>query len=88
MYGVDTDTKNKKFARRVADVLELPAKTFDCGGVCHGTMTSWYNHHFKGAALTVEYGSSPSRKLMRQTVPPRVLKIFGARRVKLESEIE
>ncbi len=87
LYGVDTDTKNKKFARRVADVLELPAKTFDCGGVCHGTMTSWYNHHFKGAALTVEYGSSPSRKLMRKTVPPRVLKIFGARRVKTESEI-
>ena len=88
LYGVDTDTKNKKFARRVADVLELPAKTFDCGGVCHGTMTSWYNHHFKGAALTVEYGSSPSRKMMRQTVPPRVLKIFGARRLQLESEIE
>lgn len=87
LYGVDTDTKNQKFAHRVADVLELPTKTFDCGGVCHGTMTSWYNHQFKGAALTVEYGASPSGKTMRETVPPRVLKVFGARRVKLESEI-
>lgn len=87
LYGVDTDTKNEKFARRVAKVLDLPTKTFDCGGVCHGTLTSWYNHHFKGAALTVEYGSDPRRRFMRSTVPPRVLKVFGARRVPLESEI-
>ncbi len=87
LYGVDTDTKNQKFARRVADVLELPAKTFDCGGVCHGTMTSWYNHQFKGAALTVEYGTSPSSTMMRKTAPKRVLKVFGARRVTLDSEI-
>ena len=26
LYGVDTDTKNQKFARRVADVLELPPR--------------------------------------------------------------
>ncbi|MGZ5398938.1 MAG: M14 family zinc carboxypeptidase [Nocardioides sp.] len=80
LYGVDTDTKNRKFARRVAKVLDLPAKTFDCGGVCHGTMTSWYNHHFKGAALTVEYAAHPARKTMRTTAPRRVLKVFGARR--------
>ena len=23
-------------------------KRFDCGGVCHGTMTMWFNHHFDG----------------------------------------
>ena len=33
--------------------------TLDCGGVCHGTMTGWYNHRFGGFALTVEYGGSP-----------------------------
>ena len=27
LYGVDTDTKNKKFARKVARTLELPRKT-------------------------------------------------------------
>ncbi|QZY28466.1 M14 family zinc carboxypeptidase [Nocardioides coralli] len=87
LYGVDTDTKNKKFARKVARRLKLPTKTFDCGGVCHGTMTSWYNHHFRGAALTVEYGSRPSRRMMRRTAPRRVLDVFGARWRKLESEI-
>ena len=80
LHGVDTDTKNKKFARRVARKLHLPAKRFDCGGVCHGTMTMWYNHEFHGAALTVEYGASPSKRLMRRKAPAQVLRIFGARR--------
>lgn len=80
LHGVDTDTKNKRFARRVARKLDLPAKRFDCGGVCHGTMTMWYNHAFPGAALTVEYGANPSRRLMRRKAPAQVLRIFGARR--------
>jgi protein MpaA len=84
LHGVDLDTKNKKFARKVARVLKLPKKTFTCGGVCHGTMTSWYNHKFSGAALTVEYGARPSRRMMRVVAPRRVLKVFGARRHKLE----
>ena len=88
LYGVDTDTKNKTFARRTARVLQLPRKTFDCGGVCHGTMTSWYNHHFDGAALTVEYGAHPSRRTMRKVAPRRVLELFGARRVRLTSDLE
>ncbi len=48
------------FARKVARTLDLPARTLDCGGVCHGTMTMWFNHHFAGTALTVEYGALPS----------------------------
>lgn len=51
-------------------------------------MTSWYDHQFEGADLTVEYGSSPSRKMMRKTASQRVLKVFGARRVPLESTIQ
>ena len=87
LHGVDTDTKNKKFARKVARTLKLPRKTFDCGGVCHGTMTMWFNHKFDGAALTVEYGASPSRRMMRKVAPVRALEVFGARRVKLQGEI-
>lgn len=78
LHGVDTDTKRKRFAHRVADVLRLPKKTFDCGGVCHGTMTGWYNHRFRGNALTVEYGANPGRRLMRRVAPDRVLRIFHA----------
>ncbi len=86
LFGVDTDTKNKKFARRVARKLDLPAKRFDCGGVCHGTMTGWYNSKFKGSALTVEYGSNPSRRTMRVTAPRQVLSIWGAWRGEPEAE--
>jgi len=79
LRGVDTDSKRPKFARRVARKLHLPAKTLDCGSVCHGTMTMWFNHRFRGTALTVEYGAHPPRRYLRRTVPKQVLSIFGAR---------
>ena len=78
LYGVDTDTKSPRFSRRVADHLNLPRKEFTCGGVCHGTMTGWYNAHFDGVAITVEYGSRPPRRLMTKTAPRQVLGIWDA----------
>lgn len=78
LYGVDTDTKSPKFSRRVARHLDLPRKNFDCGGVCHGTMTGWYNANFKGVAITVEYGSRPSKRQMTRTAPRQVLGIWDA----------
>ncbi len=80
LHGVDTDTKDQRFSRRVADKLNLPRKSFTCGGVCHGTMTGWFNHHFRGTALTAEYGAHPPRRLMRTIAPRQVLSIWGARR--------
>ncbi len=77
LYGVDTDTKKPKFARRVAKALRLPAKRFDCGGVCHGTLTQWYNHKFSGTALTVEYDARPSRRRMRVAAPRQVVAVLG-----------
>ena len=78
LHGVDLDTKNKRFARKVARILKLPKKTFTCGGVCHGTLTMWFNHRFRGTALTVEYGEHPPRRLMWVRAPRQVLSIFGA----------
>ena len=78
LYGVDVATKDAQFARRVARTLRLPRKVFDCGGVCHGTMTGWFNHTFPGAALTVEYGARPSSRHLRETAPDQVLALFGA----------
>ncbi|WP_121254950.1 M14 family zinc carboxypeptidase [Nocardioides ferulae] len=78
LYGVDTDTKRPRFSRRVARALDLPRKRFDCGGVCHGTMTSWFNATFKGAAVTVEYGYRPSIRTLRRQAPRRLLRLFGA----------
>lgn len=83
LYGVDTDTKSQRFARRVARHLDLPRKSFTCGGVCHGTMTGWFNSRFGGAALTVEYGAHPPRRLMRVRAPRQVLSIWGAWRGRL-----
>lgn len=81
LHGVDTDTKRPGFARRLARALRLPRSRFDCGGVCHGTMTGWYNSRFAGAALTVEYGARPSRHRMRVRAPRQLLRALGARRV-------
>jgi murein peptide amidase A len=80
LNGVDTDTKIPSFARRTARKLNLPLKSFTCGGVCHGTMTMWYNHRFRGAAVTVEYAAHPTRHRMRVRAPRQVLSIWGARR--------
>jgi protein MpaA len=78
LHGVDIAVERPSFARKVARLLGLPTTTLDCGGVCHGTMTGWYNHRFRGFALTVEYGARPSRSLMTRTAPGQVLRIFGA----------
>ncbi len=40
----------------------------------------WYNHRFRGGAVTVEYGAHPSRYRMRVRRPRQVLSIWGARR--------
>jgi murein peptide amidase A len=82
LHGVDTDTKDRGFSRRVARALDLPTKSFTCGGVCHGTMTGWFNSRFSGSALTVEYGYSPSHNRMTKAAPRQLLELFGARRVR------
>lgn len=78
LHGVDTDTKDRAFAERVARILRLPRKTFDCGGVCHGTMTGWFNHRYAGSALTVELGPSPGTAYLRDVLAPRILRVIGA----------
>ena len=62
---------------RVARTLRLPSRTLDCGGVCHGTMTGWFNHHFKGSALTIEYGAHPSRHRLRVEAPRQLVALLG-----------
>jgi murein peptide amidase A len=80
LNGVDTDTKDRRFARRLARALRLPQTSLNCGGLCHGTMTMWFNHRMKGAALTVEYGAHPSRHRMRVQAPRQVLGVLRAHR--------
>ena len=42
-------------------------------------MTGWFNNRARGSAVTVEYGARPSRQQMA-SAPPRLLRLFGARR--------
>jgi murein peptide amidase A len=76
LHAVDV-TARPRFSEKVARALDLPMSRLDCGSSCHGTMTMWFNHRFKGFALTVEYGASPSKAKLR-AAPDKILKLFGA----------
>jgi murein peptide amidase A len=78
LHAVDI-TERPKFSKRVARALGLPRSRLTCGSTCHGTMTMWFNHKFKGFALTVEYAGNPPRSKLR-AAPDKILKLFGASR--------
>ena len=60
LHGVDSDhPKNPHLMSRLSTNLGLPKKPFTCGGVCHGTMTGWFNFNHPGACITVEFGPAP-----------------------------
>jgi predicted deacylase len=76
LHAVDI-TERPAFSKRVARSLGLPMSRLNCGSSCHGTMTMWFNHRFRGFALTVEYGANPAKRKLR-TAPGKILKLFGA----------
>ena len=80
LYGVDERNKSPRFARRLAEGLRLPIRPFDCGGVCHGTMTQWFNARHDGVAITVELGESPSRRYLTKVAPRGLLRVLGGSR--------
>jgi len=65
LHGVGRAGERRPFLRRLSKGLDLPIKAFNCTGECHGTMTSWFMATHSGTAVTVEFGSSPSRKYLR-----------------------
>jgi protein MpaA len=80
LYGVGKAGERRPFVRRLSKGLGLPIKAFNCTGRCHGTMTSWFNANHKGTAVTVEFGSSPSRKYLRGKAANGTLAAVGGRR--------
>jgi murein peptide amidase A len=81
LHGVGrAGPKGRSFVQRLHRGLRLPVKSFNCDGVCHGTMTEWYNVAFRGVAVTVEYGHGLSRKQARTTGPTGLLRAIGASR--------
>ena len=82
LHGVDNSyAKARPFAVLLSQDLGLPLKVFRCNHGCHGTMTQWFNKHHKGAAITVEYGSTArSLKAMKGHDANAVLAAIGGHR--------
>jgi predicted deacylase len=80
LYGVDVRGKAPRFGRRLADALRLPVRAFDCGGVCHGTLTQWFNARHAGVAITVELGTDPNRRYLNRVAPRGLLRAVGGSR--------
>lgn len=81
LFAVDAKhSKNPRFSRRVARAMRLPIDTVDCGGVCHGTMTMWFNRRLDGASITVELSGNPSGTYLRNTAPTGILRAVGGSR--------
>lgn len=78
LYGVDVyGAKDRPFARRLAKELRLPIKEFDCAGVCHGTLTQWFNKNHAGACVTVEFSSSPTSRYLHVRAPRGLVRAIG-----------
>lgn len=80
LHGVGRDDERHAFQRRLARGLGLPIQAFHCSGTCHGTMTSWYNATHRGTAITVEFGSGPSRHYLRTRAVRGTLRAVFAHR--------
>lgn len=81
LNGIDVWGRKKRwFARRLSDHLNLPRKEFSCGSTCSGTFTQWFNHHFDGVAVTVEYGPAPAWRRMNVRAPRQLLRALGGSR--------
>ncbi len=81
LYGIDVyGAKDRPFARRLSQEMALPIKEFDCAGVCHGTLSQWFNARHEGASVTVELGSDPSERYLTRRGPRGLLAAIGGSR--------
>ena len=78
--AVDTSvSKDPKLARALSRELNLPRRSIDCGGPCHGTLTGWFNATHHGESITVEFARSPSRTYLKRTAVLGLLAAVGGR---------
>lgn len=61
LNGVDSyGAKDDGLLAMLARAFRLSIKSFDCSGVCRGTLTGWFNSLFPGSAVTIELPVSVS----------------------------
>jgi protein MpaA len=80
-HGLDIKhAKNRAFARRLSRELGLPNEFLPCKGGCHGTLAGWFNHNHRGAAITIEFGESPSERYLTVRAPRGLVRALGGTR--------
>lgn len=63
LNGVDSyGAKDRGLLRLLSSSFGLSVKSFDCSGVCRGTLTGWFNSQFPGSAVTIELPASVTRR--------------------------
>jgi protein MpaA len=78
LVGIDSyAAKSMPLVRALSRETGLPIRSFDCGGVCRGTLTGWHNKRTPGRAVTVEFGRSVPAKQVRR-VARAVLRVGSA----------
>ena len=81
LHGLDvTHAKDRAFARRLSNELRLPNKQLRCNGVCHGTLSQWFNHAHNGACVTIEFGTNPSERYLTVRAPRGLVRALGGTR--------
>jgi protein MpaA len=66
LFGVGKQGKAMPVVRAIARGMHLPVRSFNCGGKCTGTFTSWFNHRSAGVGVTVEFGHHASPLQIRR----------------------
>lgn len=57
--GVDSyGAKDSGLLESLSRAFGLSIKSFNCSGVCRGTLTGWFNSQFPGSAVTIELPAS------------------------------
>lgn len=84
LKGIGRSPKGEGFQQRLSRQLGLPIKEMSrCVQQCPGwdaaepTMSYWYNAHFTGVMITVEFSGSPSGSWLRGA-GPKILAAEGA----------
>lgn len=59
LNGVDSyGAKDSELLQLLSGAFGLSIKSFNCSGVCRGTLTGWFNAQFPGSAVTIELPAS------------------------------
>lgn len=81
LFAVDSyQLKSRSLHDRLVTHLRLPSRYLNCrGGECRGTMTQWVNANHPTAAITIEYGYTPSPDYYLVTARDGLVAALGGR---------